>query len=177
MPDSAASDRRDHVDRRLNDTYAHARVERGRLVAADREDRAAPLKARHQQVEQQRQADHRERRRPVERHAEQAPAGRQIAGQIEVAPLGDDERRAARDAHHAERRDERRQPHEHDQRGARQPARRAGEESGRCAGTRVQCRSTNKAPATTPVNAITAPGDRSMPPEMITIAAPTAAMP
>ena len=31
--------------------------------------------------------------------------------------------------------------------------------------------------ATTPASAITAPGARSMPPEMITIAAPTAAMP
>ena len=37
--------------------------------------------------------------------------------------------------------------------------------------------STNKPPHTTPASAITAPGARSIPPEMMTIAAPTAAMP
>ena len=36
---------------------------------------------------------------------------------------------------------------------------------------------TNRLPVTTPESAITAPGARSMPPEMITTAAPTAAMP
>ena len=84
---------------------------------------------------------------------------------------------AARDAHHAERGDERRQPHEHDQRRvsspdtspiaspAATPARAASRL--RRTGGRV----------TTPASAITAPGARSMPPEMITTAAPTAAMP
>jgi hypothetical protein len=37
--------------------------------------------------------------------------------------------------------------------------------------------STNSFPATTPASAMTAPGERSTPPEMITMAAPTAAMP
>ena len=36
---------------------------------------------------------------------------------------------------------------------------------------------TNKCPVTTLVNAMTAPGARSIPPEMMTIAAPMAAMP
>ncbi len=40
-----------------------------------------------------------------------------------------------------------------------------------------QPRATNRSPATTPVSAMTAPGERSMPPAMITTAAPMAAMP
>ena len=40
-----------------------------------------------------------------------------------------------------------------------------------------QPRTTNSCDATTPESAITAPGARSIPPEMMTIAAPTAAMP
>ena len=36
---------------------------------------------------------------------------------------------------------------------------------------------TNRSAITTPVSAMTAPGARSIPPEMITIAAPTAAIP
>jgi hypothetical protein len=42
---------------------------------------------------------------------------------------------------------------------------------------RLQWPSTNSPPATTPENAMIAPGARSIPPQMITIAAPTAAMP
>ena len=42
---------------------------------------------------------------------------------------------------------------------------------------RLPCEPMNTPPVTTPDSAITAPGDRSMPPAMITIAAPIAAMP
>ena len=42
---------------------------------------------------------------------------------------------------------------------------------------KLQCRSTYKLPRTTPASAITAPGDRSIPPEMMTMAAPIDAMP
>ena len=86
---------------------------------------------------------------------------------------------SARDAHDAERRDERRQPHEHDQRRAEQSRRpRPTSTPVVIAGAERPAlhRRTDRA-ATTPASAITAPGARSMPPEMITIAAPTAAMP
>ncbi len=45
------------------------------------------------------------------------------------------------------------------------------------AGPSAQPASTNSPLVTTPASAMTAPGARSMPPEMITIAAPTAAIP
>ena len=44
-------------------------------------------------------------------------------------------------------------------------------------GARLQPPSTSSPPVTTLASAMTAPGERSMPPEMITIAAPIAAMP
>ena len=74
---------------------------------------------------------------PVERHAERPPAAGQLARHVEVAALGDDERRAARDAHHAERGDERRQLHgddEHARSAARDRRRRAGPR--RCCGAK-----------------------------------------
>ena len=42
----------------------------GRLVPANREDAAAPLKALHQHLEDERRQDHHDRRDPVERHAQ-----------------------------------------------------------------------------------------------------------
>ena len=69
-------------------------------------------------------------------------------------------------------------PHEHDEGGAHRARQQAdGEPGGDARGQRVAARSTNSCPATTPASAITAPGERSTPPEMITMAAPTAAMP
>ena len=44
-------------------------------------------------------------------------------------------------------------------------------------GGMLQPPSTRRPPVTTLASAMTAPGDRSMPPEMMTIAAPMAAMP
>ena len=44
-------------------------------------------------------------------------------------------------------------------------------------GGRLQPPSTSRPPVTTLASAITAPGDKSMPPEMMTMAAPIAAMP
>ena len=110
------------------------------------------------------------------------PSGRQppdeLAREIEVPPLGDDERDAARDPHHAERGDERRQPDEDDEDGAERPGdepdqQRDQPSRGRAASPRPR----TGLPQTTLASAMTAPGERSMPPEMMTIAAPTAAMP
>ena len=44
-------------------------------------------------------------------------------------------------------------------------------------GARLQPPSTSSPPVTTLASAMTAPGERSIPPEMMTIAAPIAAMP
>ena len=85
---------------------------------------------------------------------------------------------AAQDAHHAERGDERRQPDADDQPGRQQAGERRRPASPTDAPAQSgQPASTNRYPVTTVVSAMTAPGARSMPPEMMTIAAPIAAMP
>ena len=64
----------DHVDRCLDPADRDAREERGRLVAADREHRSAPLKRRHQHLEDHREDEQDERRHPIGGQAERPPA-------------------------------------------------------------------------------------------------------
>ena len=107
------------------------------------------------------------------------PSARHLAREIEVLAFGDDERDAARNAHHAERGDEGRQLDRDDQRSALSaPAADADQQRASAWPARGPSRhSRTDTPQTTLASAMIDPGARSIPPEMMTIAAPTAAMP
>jgi len=72
---------------------------------------------------------------------------------------------------------ERRQLDQHDERGADETSREPHENPDDHGGSQRPAWTRNSCAPTTPASAITAPGDRSTPPEMMTMAAPTAAIP
>ena len=119
--------------------------------------------------------EHQQSRPGRQRDAERRSARRQPARQVVEAALGDQERGAARDAHDAERGDERRQPGA--ARRAPPPARRWRRRSPgppRTPRRSGQPSTVNRWPVITEASAITAPGARSMPPAPMIIAAPIA---
>ena len=90
--------------------------------------------------------------------------------------FGEEQRGAARDAHHAERDDERRQAAPADERAVEQAAADADGERRRQRDDQAVGRPAAAMPSTTPDSATIDPTDRSMPPERITNVMPTATM-